>query len=152
MSWVRRNVGSLDQPGTGWPCQAPAWGELFAIDANTGDVAWRMPLGCVDALEALGIMNTGSNNMGGSVATAGGVGLIAASSDAGFHAYESKTGKLTGTRPSSLKRAPQNPREIKPAGSFGPRILAGDFAYPSAPQVSFRECLGLRSQRVRARR
>jgi quinoprotein glucose dehydrogenase len=48
----------------------------------------------VESLEKIGIMNTGSSNMGGSVATAGGVLFIGATSDQRFHAYESKTGKL----------------------------------------------------------
>jgi glucose dehydrogenase len=48
----------------------------------------------VDELEAKGVMNTGSFNKGGSVATAGGVLFIGASYDQRFHAYESKTGKL----------------------------------------------------------
>jgi quinoprotein glucose dehydrogenase len=48
----------------------------------------------VDELEAKGIMNTGSFNKGGSVATAGGVLFIGATYDSRFHAFESKTGKL----------------------------------------------------------
>jgi glucose dehydrogenase len=48
----------------------------------------------VDALEAQGVMNTGSLNKGGSVATAGGLLFIGASYDQRFHAYASKTGKL----------------------------------------------------------
>jgi glucose dehydrogenase len=79
---------------TGWPCQAPPWGELAAVNINTGDIVWREPFGRVDALEARGVMNTGSINIGGSVATAGGVLFIGASTDQRFHAYESKTGKL----------------------------------------------------------
>ena len=79
---------------TGWPCQAPPWGELAAVNLNTGDIAWREPFGRIDALEAKGVMNTGSINIGGSVATAGGVLFIGASTDQRFHAYESKTGKL----------------------------------------------------------
>ena len=79
---------------TGWPCQAPPWGELIAINLNTGDIAWREPFGRVDALEALGVMNTGSINIGGSVATAGGLLFIGASTDQRFHAFESKSGKL----------------------------------------------------------
>jgi quinoprotein glucose dehydrogenase len=94
MSFVRRNAGSLNFPDTGWPCQAPPWGELVAINVNTGDVAWKIPFGRVDALEALGIMNTGSYNMGGSVATAGGLLFIGATSDQRFHAFETKTGRL----------------------------------------------------------
>ncbi len=81
-------------PATGWPCQQPPWGELTAINLNTGDIAWRVPFGRIDALESKGVMNTGSINIGGSVATAGGLLFIGASTDQRFHAYESKTGKL----------------------------------------------------------
>jgi quinoprotein glucose dehydrogenase len=88
-----QNTGFAN-PMTGWPCQAPPWGELVAINLNTGDIAWREPFGRVDALEALGVMNTGSINIGGSVATAGGLLFIGASTDQRFHAFESKSGKL----------------------------------------------------------
>jgi glucose dehydrogenase len=81
-------------PSTGWPCQQPPWGELAAINLNTGDIAWRVPFGRIDALEAKGVMNTGSINIGGSVATGGGLLFIGASTDQRFHAYESKTGNL----------------------------------------------------------
>jgi glucose dehydrogenase len=89
-----RTLGSFSNPETGWPCNAPPWGELSAVNYNTGEIAWRVPFGRVDELEAKGVMNTGSLNKGGSVATAGGVLFIGASYDARFHAYESKTGKL----------------------------------------------------------
>jgi glucose dehydrogenase len=89
-----RTAGSFSNPETGWPCNAPPWGELSAVNYNTGEIAWRIPFGRVDELEAKGVMNTGSLNKGGSVATAGGVLFIGASYDARFHAYESKTGKL----------------------------------------------------------
>jgi quinoprotein glucose dehydrogenase len=56
---------------------------LSAVNYNTGEIAWRIPFGRVDELEAKGVMNTGSLNKGGLVAT-----------DERFHAYESKTGKL----------------------------------------------------------
>jgi quinoprotein glucose dehydrogenase len=92
--YVRRNAGNIINPATGWPCQSPPWGELFAINVNTGDVAWRIPFGRVESLEALGFKDTGAYNIGGSVATAGGLLFIGATSDTYFHAYESKTGKL----------------------------------------------------------
>ncbi len=94
MPFVRKNVGAMINPATGWPCQSPPWGELFAINVNTGEVAWRIPFGRVDSLEKIGVMNTGSYNIGGSVATASGLLFIGASDDGRFHAYESKTGKL----------------------------------------------------------
>ena len=33
-----------------WPCQKPPWGNLIAVNAHTGDVAWKVPLGITDAL------------------------------------------------------------------------------------------------------
>lgn len=66
----------------------------MAINVNTGDIAWRAPFGRVDELEAKGVMNTGSLNLGGSVATATGLLFIGATTDHRFHAYDSRTGKL----------------------------------------------------------
>jgi glucose dehydrogenase len=81
-------------PANQLPCQQPPWSHLTAIDANTGDIAWRVPLGSSDELEAKGIHNTGAFGQGGSIATAGGLVFIAGTNDAGFRAFESKTGKL----------------------------------------------------------
>lgn len=94
LAGANRATGSFSNPNTGWPCEAPPWGELTAVNYNTGEIAWRVPFGRVDALEAKGVMNTGAFNKGGSVATAGGVLFIGASYDQRFHAYDSKTGKL----------------------------------------------------------
>lgn len=77
-----------------WPCQPPPWGQLWAINVNTGDVAWKKVFGTVPELEAKGIYNTGSLNYGGSIATGGGLLFIAASNDEHFRAYEAKTGKI----------------------------------------------------------
>jgi len=85
---------SFAEPKTGWPCQQPPWGELTAINVNTGDIAWRIPFGRIDELEAKGVMNTGSLNLGGAVATASGLLFIGATTDHRFHSYESKTGQL----------------------------------------------------------
>jgi quinoprotein glucose dehydrogenase len=89
-----RRVSAFTNPNTGWPCEAPPWGELSAVNISTGEVAWRVPFGRVDDLEAKGVMNTGNFNKGGSVATAGGVLFIGATYDPRFHVYDSKTGKL----------------------------------------------------------
>src|SRR5580700_4821180 len=50
----------------------PPWGELNAVNANTGEIVWRKPLGSYDELEAQGLKNAGAPNMGGSIVTAGG--------------------------------------------------------------------------------
>jgi len=76
------------------PCQNPPFGELVAVDLGTGEIAWRSVLGRIDALEALGVHDTGSLNLGGSIATAGGLVFIGATNDSRFRAFDSATGKL----------------------------------------------------------
>jgi cytochrome c5 len=71
---------------------AATLGELIAVNANTGDIVWRKPLGSYDELEAQGIKNTGASNIGGSIVTAGGLVFIAATTDSKFRAFDSRTG------------------------------------------------------------
>ena len=40
-------------------CQQPPWGQLTAVNVNTGDIAWRVPLGSFAELDALGVPKTG---------------------------------------------------------------------------------------------
>jgi quinoprotein glucose dehydrogenase len=75
-----------------WPCQKPPWGNLAAVNANTGEFAWRVPLGVTEELPE-GKRNTGRLNLGGPIATAGGLVFIGASNDHRFRAFDSKTGK-----------------------------------------------------------
>jgi quinoprotein glucose dehydrogenase len=76
------------------PCQNPPFGELIAIDLASGEIAWRSVLGRIEALEAIGVRDTGSVNLGGSIATAGGLVFIGATNDSRFRAFDSKSGKL----------------------------------------------------------
>ena len=76
----------------GWPCQQPPWGELVAVDVNAGEVAWRVPLGSFEELDALGVPRTGTPNRGGPIVTAGGLVFIGASQDARFRAFDARTG------------------------------------------------------------
>jgi quinoprotein glucose dehydrogenase len=76
-----------------WPCQRPPWGLLTAININSGDIAWRVPLGLTPELEAKGIHNTGAPNIGGSIATASGLVFIAATNDSRFRAFDARTGR-----------------------------------------------------------
>ena len=80
----------------GWPCIDPPWGELIAVNANTGDIAWRSPLGSVDDYGERG-KTAGTVNLGGSVATASGLVFIGATIDSRFRAFDSHTGKLVWT-------------------------------------------------------
>jgi glucose dehydrogenase len=76
-----------------YPCQQPPWGTLNAVDLSTGELAWKVPLGVVDELEAKGIPQTGIYNLGGSLATAAGLVFIAGTADHRFRAFDSRTGK-----------------------------------------------------------
>jgi quinoprotein glucose dehydrogenase len=78
-----------------YPATAPPWGTLSAIDMNTGKYLWKIPFGEYPELVAKGMGNTGSDNYGGPVVTAGGLLFIAATVfDEKFRAYDSQTGKL----------------------------------------------------------
>jgi len=90
--------GSVAGPGPysefsaeGFPCQKPPWGQLFAINANTGDIAWKVVLGLNERLPE-GKRLSGNVGSAGPITTAGGL-LFIASSDSRFHAFDSKTGK-----------------------------------------------------------
>ena len=76
-----------------WPCQKPPWGLLTAVNINSGEIAWRVPLGITEELEAKGVHHTGAPNIGGSIATAGGLVFIAATSDNRFRAFSAETGR-----------------------------------------------------------
>ncbi len=79
----------------GYPAVTPPWGTLNAIDLNKGEIAWSIPFGEYPELAAKDIRNTGSENYGGPVVTAGGLVFIAATvHDSKFHAFDKTTGKL----------------------------------------------------------
>jgi len=62
------------------------------VNANTGDIAWRAPLGIFDELAAKGL-KTGTPNTGGSIATAGNLIFIGATTDGRFRAFDARNGK-----------------------------------------------------------
>jgi quinoprotein glucose dehydrogenase len=79
----------------GYPAIAPPWGTLNAIDLNTGKYLWKRPLGEYPQLAAKDMKNTGTENYGGPVATAGGIVIIAATSfDRTIRAFHTRNGKL----------------------------------------------------------
>ena len=79
----------------GYPAVAPPWGTLNAINLNSGEYAWKIPLGEYPALAAKGQTNTGSENYGGPIVTAGGLVFIGATNfDKKFRALDKSTGAL----------------------------------------------------------
>ena len=79
-------------PATRQPCSAPPWGNLNAVDVNTGKILWQVTLGVSDDLPA-GQQNTGRVNIGNPMITAGGLAFIGATDDNRFRAFDSANGK-----------------------------------------------------------
>jgi glucose dehydrogenase len=79
----------------GYPAVAPPWGTLNAINLNTGEFVWKVPLGEYPELAVKGMKDTGSENYGGPIVTAGGLVFIGATNfDRKFRAFDKDTGKL----------------------------------------------------------
>jgi quinoprotein glucose dehydrogenase len=93
----------------GYPAISPPWGTLSAINVNTSEYAWKIPFGEYPELAAQGLKNTGSENYGGPIVTAGGLVFIGATNfDRKFRAFDKLTGKLLWetTLPSSGNATP----------------------------------------------
>lgn len=83
----------LEKKGHGYyPCQNPPWGDLWAVNVNTGQVAWRVNLGVSDIMPE-GKQDTGRPSLGAPLTTASGLIFIGATDDSRFRAFETKTGK-----------------------------------------------------------
>jgi quinoprotein glucose dehydrogenase len=84
--------GRFKDAASNMMCQQPPWGQLTAVNVNTGEFAWRVPLGVTDSLPQ-DKQNTGRPGNGGSIATAGGLVFIGATDDSRFRAFDARTGK-----------------------------------------------------------
>lgn len=79
---------------SGKPCTAPPWGELVAISVDTGEVAWRVPLGDLGGSgSGAASIATGSPNLGGPATTDTGLAFIGAALDPYLRAFETRTGR-----------------------------------------------------------
>lgn len=78
----------------GYPANKPPWGTLTAINLNTAETVWTIPIGEYPELKKKGIPVTGTENYGGPVVTSGGLLFIAATLDQKIRAFNKRTGKL----------------------------------------------------------
>src|SRR3954464_788746 len=88
-------------------CGPTPWGELVAVNMDTGDIAYRKTLGVSDALPA-GMQDTGRASSGGVILTASGLTFVGGTDDFRFRAFATATGdRLWETRlPSSIETTP----------------------------------------------
>jgi quinoprotein glucose dehydrogenase len=79
---------------SGAPCVAPPWGELVAVHADSGRVAWRVPLGDLRD-QGMGPADapTGSPNLGGPLTTQTGLVFVGATVDGYFRAFDTEQGR-----------------------------------------------------------
>lgn len=95
-SWMRASPGTHTRFATRdlVPCTMPPWNTLNAIDIDTGELRWRVPLGELPQARAKGFLNTGAYGLGGSLAMPGGVVFIGGAADSHFRAFNSATGAI----------------------------------------------------------
>jgi quinoprotein glucose dehydrogenase len=107
-------VNRFWDPSNHLPCTPTPWGQLVAVDVNTGKIAWRSTLGVTDSLPQ-GKQDTGRPGLGGAIVTAGGLVFVGATDDARFRAFDTKTGKELWTvkLPASAESTPVSYADAK---------------------------------------
>jgi hypothetical protein len=93
----------------------PPWGTLNAINLNTGEYVWRRPFGEYPELAAQGLKNTGTENYGGPIVTAGGLLFIAATNFDRNSAPSTNRPESCSGRPSCPAPAMRRPSLMKSA-------------------------------------
>ena len=82
------------QSPSDFPCTAPPWGMLAAVDMTEGKIRWQVPLGSMqDFGGQQQPVPPGSINLGGPIVTAGGLVFIAGTFDPFMRAFDVETGK-----------------------------------------------------------
>lgn len=87
-------IGSLESM-LGIPCNPPPWGKLVAVDLVRGTIAWERALGSVHEMGPVTApfhIEWGTPNLGGGIATAGGLFFIGATMDRQIRAFDTATG------------------------------------------------------------
>jgi quinoprotein glucose dehydrogenase len=77
----------------GAPCVPPPWGTLLAVDLASGETRWQVTLGTTRDQAPWPLwFDLGAPNLGGPLATAGGVVFIGATTDKFFRAFDAADG------------------------------------------------------------
>jgi quinoprotein glucose dehydrogenase len=91
--WVADGHMEVYDPES-FPISKRPWGTMNGIDLNAGEIVWQVPFGTYPALEARGLPPTGTFNIGGPIATAGGLVFIGATRDERIRAFHQRTGEV----------------------------------------------------------
>jgi quinoprotein glucose dehydrogenase len=78
----------------GYSAIKPPWGTLNAIDLNTGEYNWTIPVGNFPQLQGAGDPPTGSSGSPGPIVTAGGLVFVTGTKDNQVFAFDKSNGKL----------------------------------------------------------
>ncbi|MCI0390970.1 MAG: pyrroloquinoline quinone-dependent dehydrogenase [Acidobacteria bacterium] len=83
---------SIFKDQNGLPGSKPPWGYLVAVDLTVGEIKWKVPFGTWPGAERFGLKETGTENFGGAIVTAGGLVFIGSTMDAKFHVFDKASG------------------------------------------------------------
>jgi quinoprotein glucose dehydrogenase len=78
----------------GYSAIRPPWGTLNAINLNTGEYEWKIPVGNYPELQKKGEPITGTSSSPGPIVTSGGLVFLGGTRDNKFFAFDKSNGKL----------------------------------------------------------
>jgi quinoprotein glucose dehydrogenase len=137
--WAARR-GPLMSP-LGTPCNPPPWGVLTAVDLGSGRVLWEVRLGTTrDQAPFPMWLPLGAPNLGGSLATAGGLVFIGATTEKFLRAFDADSGEEIWRRrlPYTANASPLSYR-LRPGGKQYVVVAAGGHGWsePGDAVVAF---------------
>jgi len=122
---------------SGVPCTPPPFGTLNAIDSDTAEFRWSVPLGQIPSLGGAPPAPPawGSVSLGGPIVTAGGLVFVAGTLDPAIRAFDVRTGRelWKADLPTSARSMPMTFRA--PNGKQYVVISAGGHGIPGGPPL-----------------
>jgi quinoprotein glucose dehydrogenase len=135
-TYLNLSAYSLLKSPEGFPFFKGPWGVLHAIDLNSGEYVWSVPVGNHPELQK-GEQRTGGESTAGPIVTAGGIVFSSGSADKTLQAFDKSNGKLiwetklpaAGTSTPAMYRAGKK--------DFLVLSVAGDSSHPGGYIMAF---------------